>query len=320
MDTEETLSASPNFEASTVKTRRGREAIEQPAAIDDDERPRRRRASRRADKANNRLFLGLAIGGGAMLILAVGIVIVVILSRSSGVVAESEKKTPPPKATKAPATPSPVDEQPQKQEPPKPGNVQFPIWRTQSAQRLSQLAKAMHIFHDSNGSFPYAKSAGGTKKGQLSWRVAILPFIDQVPLYKKFKLDEPWDSPHNKRVLDEEAMPRVFASPADNVGEENKTYYQIITGPQTAWPNDDSRPRMPGSYPKGASNTYLIVEGQTPVFWTQPENIVFDGGTVPPLGGIFNGDFHAAMADASVHYIIRGEVSDNAIRASITAK
>jgi len=325
---EDTMPGAPGFGSATVKSRQGEgegdSDEDQPARRDKDGRPRRRRGGKGASANNSRLWLGLAVGG-LLGIMAVVVVLVFVFFPSDTVVSGTAKeksipgKLPQPKAPEPATEPQPqtqTQEQPNK---PKPGNVQFPIWRTKSANNLSQLAKAMHLFHDSHKAFPYAKSGPPAKKGQLSWRVAILPELGQLGLYRKFNLEEPWDSPHNKRVLDEEGMPGVFASPSGNPGEENKTYYQIITGPRTAWPNDDTRPRLPGSYPNGTSNTFLIVEAETPVYWTQPEDLTFDGTNVPPLGGIFAGDFHAAMADASVRFIIRGEVPDEAIRASITA-
>ena len=38
-------------------------------------------------------------------------------------------------------------------------------------------------------------------KPLLSWRVAILPFVEQEELYAQFKLDEPWDSDNNKKLI-----------------------------------------------------------------------------------------------------------------------
>ena len=69
-----------------------------------------------------------------------------------------------------------------------------------------------------------------TGRALLSWRVAVLPFIEQEPLYKQFKLDEPWDSPHNARLL--EKMPRDFVI-RDASAPPGHTYYQVFTGPGT---------------------------------------------------------------------------------------
>ncbi len=69
----------------------------------------------------------------------------------------------------------------------------------------------MHNYHATNGSLPKPAITGKDGKPLLSWRVAILPFIEQQPLYNKFKLDEPWDSPNNKALIKE--MPPVYICP-----------------------------------------------------------------------------------------------------------
>ncbi|MBI1915919.1 MAG: DUF1559 domain-containing protein [Planctomycetes bacterium] len=47
-----------------------------------------------------------------------------------------------------------------------------------------------------------------TGKPLLSWRVTILPFLGETVLYKQIRLDEPWDSPHNREFWDQ--MPKVY--------------------------------------------------------------------------------------------------------------
>jgi hypothetical protein len=66
---------------------------------------------------------------------------------------------------------------------------------------LRQLGTAFHKFEEKDGHMPAAVILGKEGKPLLSWRVAILPFIEQDELYKQFYLDEPWDSEHNKKLL-----------------------------------------------------------------------------------------------------------------------
>jgi hypothetical protein len=324
-DPEETIGGGASV-ASTVRHKKGAGPANQ-LPPEEEDRPRVPAGKRRAKAAaakDNRLWIALTIGGGVMAVIAVVLVVIVMMRGTTSTAPAPAAMKSAPRPVKQPPKEQEVEQAPQAVQVEQPRSqvrtiVVDPVWRTQSANKLGQIAKAMHLFHDDFKAFPYAKNGGPGKKGALSWRVAILPYVEQQNLYKRFKLDEPWDSSHNKRILDEEAMPSVFASPAGNPGEENKTYYQIITGPNTAWPDDNARPRLPGSFPNGTSTTYLIVEAKTPVYWTQPEDVVFDGSTVPPLGGIFNGDFHAAMADGSVQYVIRGDVNDEQIRRAISA-
>ncbi len=66
---------------------------------------------------------------------------------------------------------------------------------------LKQIGLAMHNYHDVNKHFPAPVIMGPDGKTPHSWRVAILPYLDQQELYKQYNLNEPWDSPHNKKLL-----------------------------------------------------------------------------------------------------------------------
>src|SRR4051794_12070960 len=86
----------------------------------------------------------------------------------------------------------------------------------------------MHNYHEQHGRLPPAVVHGDDGKPLLSWRVLLLPYIEQGELFKKFRLDEPWDSPHNSRLLPE--MPRTFAPFDGSTPEPGMTFYQVLTG------------------------------------------------------------------------------------------
>ena len=85
---------------------------------------------------------------------------------------------------------------------------------------MKQIGVAIYNYH-----FTYENLPVGEKDGikfseggpLLSWRVHILPFIEQQELYDRFKLDEPWDSEHNIKLLNE--MPFVYANPAQKASK-----------------------------------------------------------------------------------------------------
>ena len=81
----------------------------------------------------------------------------------------------------------------------------------QSTNNLKQIGLALHNFRSANDHFP-ADIRGKDGKPLLSWRVAILPFIEQQALFNEFHLDEPWDSTHNKTLI--EHMPATSRCPA----------------------------------------------------------------------------------------------------------
>ena len=105
--------------------------------------------------------------------------------------------------------------------------------RNVSANNLKQLALAMHNYHDAHKSFLPAASHDAEGKPLLSWRVHLLPYLDKQ-LYDQFHLDEPWDSEHNRTLI--EKMPRVFRCPASKLGGQGRTSYLVAVGKETVFP------------------------------------------------------------------------------------
>src|ERR1700676_3675353 len=88
--------------------------------------------------------------------------------------------------------------------------------RAQCVNNLKQIGLAMHNYHSTYDCFPPAVTADDQGRPLLSWRVLILPYLEEAPLYAQFHLDEPWDSPHNLPLASK--MPRVYTCPSDPTG------------------------------------------------------------------------------------------------------
>jgi hypothetical protein len=147
----------------------------------------------------------------------------------------------------------------------------------------------MHGYHDVFNRLPAAAIVDKDGKPLLSWRVAILPYLEQEALYKQFKLDEPWDSPNNIKLLDK--MPRIYGPPGD------KTVYRVFTGPGTVF--DGKQGLKLTAIPDGTINTIIVVEAQEAVPWTKPEELPYaDKDPLPKLGG--KEGFVVLMCDGSV--------------------
>ncbi len=187
--------------------------------------------------------------------------------------------------------------------------------RSAGENNLKQIILGWHNFHDTFQAFPPGdevvfkqyKEGGAEERldegGRpfLSWRVYILPFLDQQALYKKFHLNEPWDSAHNKALLAE--MPDVYKAPGADTG--TKTRYLSFDGGGAVLNNGvSSRLR---DIKDGVSNTIAVVEvgPDKAVPWTKPEDVNFSP-TAPVLsllGAIGTDGFAAALCDGSTRTI-----------------
>jgi hypothetical protein len=169
-----------------------------------------------------------------------------------------------------------------------------------------------------------------------------LPFLEEEELYKQFKLDEPWDGPHNIKLLAK--MPRVYA-PVRGQHEQFTTLAQVLDGPGAAFESDARHglqpfveagsavsvfegkrvTKIPASFPGGTARTLLLADAGQAVPWSRPADLRLEPGKpLPPLGGQFNEEptlfrsqrpmgIHVLFADASVSFLSK-EVGEETLR------
>ncbi len=167
---------------------------------------------------------------------------------------------------------------------------------------MRRLSIAIHNYHDSYKRLPARAIFAEDGTPLLSWRVAILPFIEQTELFEKFRLDEPWDSPHNIALLP--LMPKEYFH-ADLDGF--LTNHQAVVGDDTMFPTDGRKMTLGSiSSQDGASRTIMFVEANLDhaVEWTKPQDINFDpADPYQGLGKVFPTGFHASFGDASIQFL-----------------
>lgn len=176
-----------------------------------------------------------------------------------------------------------------------------------SQNNLRQLTLAVINYSDVNaGKFPPRAIQSADGKPLLSWRVAILPYIDQEALYRQFHLDEPWDSEHNRTLI--AAMPQIFLHPQISVDQPGTTLYQIPAGSNTFFGGDEppTMNRLIQS-DRGVSGIALLVEAarSEAVVWTKPADVELDADN-PLLAKLLfgpDGRVNVAMCDGSVRRI-----------------
>lgn len=172
--------------------------------------------------------------------------------------------------------------------------------RTQDMNNLKQIALAMHIYHDVHNKFPARASYDKAGKPLLSWRVHLLPYLDQQVLYDQFRLDEPWDSEHNIELAQQ--LPNVYR--CQSFEDASKTVYVTLDGKGTFM--EGKEPLEFRNMTDGLSNTLMVVEANpgNAVIWTKPEDLPFDEQQPGNgLGAIRPQGFQAAYADGSVRLI-----------------
>jgi hypothetical protein len=173
--------------------------------------------------------------------------------------------------------------------------------RMQSSNNLKQIALAALNYESAYGRYPAAYSVDQRGKPLLSWRVHLLPFLEQDALYKEFHLDEPWDSPHNKKLIAK--MPPAYRSPA-SAAAPGMTNYEGVRGKDTMFPG--AQGVKIAEVTDGTANTILVVEvsDRKAVTWTRPDDFAFnDKNPADGLVGLWPGGFLAAFADGSVRFL-----------------
>src|SRR5262245_49190453 len=214
------------------------------------------------------------------------------------------------------------------------GGFQDAAHRIRSSNNLKQIGLAIHNYNDWHGDLPHNTYAPDGRP-LLSWRVHILPYIEEEALYLRFRLDEPWDSPANRSLLRE--MPRIYARPMDKPEKRGiKTHYRGFSSPGAVFerrPGDvpserirvlgltvhpADRLRM-GTFKDGASDTILVVEAWDSIEWTKPDDLdASPGQPFPRMGGFrWKRIFQAVMADGSVRQL-NLDIPEATLRALVT--
>lgn len=189
------------------------------------------------------------------------------------------------------------------------------------ANDMKQIALALHNYYASHQQFPPQSLAGEDGKRLLSWRVLILPYLEQQELYEKFRLDEPWDSPHNLQLAKQ--IPPTYQLPSERGENGEASLTTNILAPLTA---SSAFGKQGGAlqFPMitdGTSNTIWFVEAaeRHAVVWTKPEDL--NVNIESPIASIVDAEakgFLAARIDGSVRFVELTELSDKKLNALLT--
>jgi hypothetical protein len=195
--------------------------------------------------------------------------------------------------------------------------------RQVSVNNMRQILLAMHNWADAQGGgrFPPPVIMGKDGKGAVphSWRVELLPYLEQAQLYEAYHFDQPWDSEANKLVLAK--MPAVFRHPQDDPKSTNASYFVLTPekllsekpapgggayAPEGGFPTAFSAQNGMSfsQVTDGLSNTIAIVEAKREIPWTKPEDLPFDPAReLPKFAGYEKAGFNIGLCDGAVRFV-----------------
>lgn len=131
---------------------------------------------------------------------------------------------------------------------------------------------AVANYQETNGKLPPAFINGPDGRPWHSWRVLLLPFLEESELYKEYRFDEPWNGPNNSKLA--ARMPRVYAFHAKQFAGNTTTNYLAVVGRETVWPGSETIGLK--DVQDGTGSTILIVENLgANVHWMEPRDLDF---------------------------------------------
>jgi prepilin-type processing-associated H-X9-DG protein len=181
--------------------------------------------------------------------------------------------------------------------------------RATCVNNMKQIGIALMSYHDQYKSFPPAYAADENGQPMHSWRVLILPFLEDAEaasVYREYKFEEPWNGPNNAKLA--ARMPPVFSCPSDSL--DGVTSYAAVVGDDTLWPGAASVPIR--KIVDGTSGTIAVVETAGPgIPWLEPRDVTvaeaLRGINAQGAQGGFSsyhpGGANVLFADGSIHFL-----------------
>jgi len=191
--------------------------------------------------------------------------------------------------------------------------------RSQCTNNLKQIGLALHMYHDEYHCFPPAVITDKNDRAIRSWRVAILPYLEETDLYEQYDFKQPWDNPRNRSLGNQSIS--TYRCPSDRNPQATETNYVMIVGDHTAGGEPNETVSL-SQFPRGTANTVVVVEvmGMN-INWEEPNDITVDeliqrlASGRPDASG-HPGGFNALFADGSVRFI-SSSTDANALRAML---
>jgi hypothetical protein len=179
--------------------------------------------------------------------------------------------------------------------------------RSTCSNNLKVIGLALQNYRDAYGCFPPAYVADVDGRPMHSWRVLILPFLEQEAIYDRYRFDEPWDGPNNRKLHD--LIVGTYACPS-HAKQGHSTAYVAVVGAETSWRG--AEPTRSEDIADGASRTVMVVEvAAAAIHWMEPRDLEFGrmsfaiGGPEGSAGAASHHPniAHALFADGTVRML-----------------
>ena len=158
---------------------------------------------------------------------------------------------------------------------------------------------------------PYSKDPT-TKEvnAGLSFRVGLLPYMEEAGIERQFRRSEPWDSATNRPLANTQI--KTLFTPIDPQGTTT-TRYRGFVGPGSVF--EPGVTVTIGQILDGLSNTIYVVTADDGVIWSKPEELNYTAtGSMPKIGQkAFSGGTNVLLCDGSVRFL-RNTVADSTLR------
>jgi hypothetical protein len=179
-----------------------------------------------------------------------------------------------------------------------------------ATRNLEQIASALNAYAADYGTYPMPVIRDASGRAMHSWRVAILPYLNEHDLYKQYDLNKPWDAPENLAFA--ENIPKVYVATNQGTWTGAQCYYHLVTGDRTVFPK--SGPLSPKRIIDDPTKTALVVEGMSKQnstsMWTEPNELDFQAmtgaiGQNPgiEIGAVTEGGAAIATVDGQGHFL-----------------
>jgi prepilin-type processing-associated H-X9-DG protein len=198
--------------------------------------------------------------------------------------------------------------------------------RAQCMNNLRQIGFAMHNYHDTYGTLPPAVIADENGRPMHSWRVAILPSMEQTPLHDMYDFDVPWDDPNNELLMGMPIMAYQCPSdpPSSGASSLSDTNYVMVVGKGTLGGEPNEAVRF-SDITDGTSNTILVIEvGGSGIPWMEPRDVTVEEAvtfitnpSASQFTQVHSGGINVLLADGSVRFI-SSTIDPGMLRALLT--